>query len=220
MIKNGNGFGRMSMAAAVVSASPLLRRRVATPLLEAGYQVVEVNGPKKLMKSKRQRPYVICFFDVRGPGGRKAVAECFGSRPGERYVLVRDAWTLPGHRCSLPACGEFGRLSESFTPDEVIDWASRAATEERLAEGEQSLEELLFDRFRSFLHQLGPAPMQNLHDLVRERMERPLFKAVLEWTGGNQTRASDVLGLHRNTLRTRLKELGLAGNGNGAGKTR
>ncbi len=40
-------------------------------------------------------------------------------------------------------------------------------------------------------------------------LERPLLAHVLATTGGNQLRAARVLGLNRNTLRKRCRELGL-----------
>jgi two-component system nitrogen regulation response regulator GlnG len=40
-------------------------------------------------------------------------------------------------------------------------------------------------------------------------VERPLLAHVLASTGGNQLRAARLLGLNRNTLRKRCRELGL-----------
>ena len=40
-------------------------------------------------------------------------------------------------------------------------------------------------------------------------IERPLLAHVLATTGGNQLRAARLLGLNRNTLRKRCRELGL-----------
>jgi len=43
-----------------------------------------------------------------------------------------------------------------------------------------------------------------------ELLERPLLGHVLSMTGGNQLRAARLLGLNRNTLRKRCRELRLA----------
>lgn len=40
-------------------------------------------------------------------------------------------------------------------------------------------------------------------------VERPLIERALVLTGGNQLRAARLLGLNRNTLRKRCRELGL-----------
>ena len=42
-----------------------------------------------------------------------------------------------------------------------------------------------------------------------ESLEKPLLEMVLEETGGNRIKAANVLGINRNTLRTKLKELGV-----------
>ena len=52
-----------------------------------------------------------------------------------------------------------------------------------------------------------PAP--GLHARVSERFERPLIQTALAATRGNQIRAAEVLGLNRNTLRKRIRDLGL-----------
>ena len=49
-----------------------------------------------------------------------------------------------------------------------------------------------------------------LHREVLTLLERPLIAHVLAVTGGNQLRAARLLGLNRNPLRKRCRELGLA----------
>jgi Fis family transcriptional regulator len=54
----------------------------------------------------------------------------------------------------------------------------------------------------------GHKPNQ-LYDLVIREVEEPLFRAVLDYSEGNQSRAADILGINRGTLRKKLKEYGL-----------
>lgn len=45
----------------------------------------------------------------------------------------------------------------------------------------------------------------NLHQLILEMIEAPLFRTVMEMTRYNQSKAARVLGVSRGTLRTKLK---------------
>jgi len=49
----------------------------------------------------------------------------------------------------------------------------------------------------------------NLYDLFIEQVEIPLFEVVMNNADGNITKASDMLGMNRGTLRTRLRKYGL-----------
>jgi Fis family transcriptional regulator len=45
-----------------------------------------------------------------------------------------------------------------------------------------------------------------IYDMVLKSVERPMLEVVLERAGGNQTLASEMLGINRNTLRKKLVE--------------
>ena len=49
----------------------------------------------------------------------------------------------------------------------------------------------------------------DLYDLVLGEVEEPLFKAVMDYTGGNQSQAAGILGINRGTLRKKLKTYSL-----------
>ncbi len=62
-----------------------------------------------------------------------------------------------------------------------------------------------------FAHLDGQAPV-GLYDFVMAEVERPLLKAVMHQVAGNQSRAAEMLGLNRGTLRKKLKQHGLLEN--------
>jgi two-component system, NtrC family, nitrogen regulation response regulator GlnG len=63
-------------------------------------------------------------------------------------------------------------------------------------------ENYLAEYFASFGSGLPPA---GLYDRVLAEIEPPLLRACLAATNGNQLRAADLLGINRNTLRTKLR---------------
>lgn len=50
----------------------------------------------------------------------------------------------------------------------------------------------------------GEDPSCAVYDMVINCVEKPLIETVLRHAGGNQTRAAELLGLNRNTLRKKI----------------
>ena len=63
--------------------------------------------------------------------------------------------------------------------------------------------------FEEYRTQLNGHKTGGLYDLVMREVEEPLFRVVLKPAAGNQTRAADILGINRATLRRKLREFGL-----------
>lgn len=61
----------------------------------------------------------------------------------------------------------------------------------------------------AYLSSLDGDRPARLYDLVLREVEEPLFRTVLDYASGNQSRAADILGINRGTLRKKLRELGL-----------
>lgn len=59
-----------------------------------------------------------------------------------------------------------------------------------------------------FLH-LDGQPTNELYQLVLSEVEVPLLEAVLAYTRNNQSKAAEMLGLNRGTLRKKLKQYNL-----------
>ncbi|OGT01802.1 MAG: Fis family transcriptional regulator [Gallionellales bacterium RIFCSPLOWO2_02_58_13] len=50
----------------------------------------------------------------------------------------------------------------------------------------------------------GEEPCCSMYDMVMDCVEKPLLEMVLEHACGNQSRASEMLGINRNTLRKKM----------------
>lgn len=55
----------------------------------------------------------------------------------------------------------------------------------------------------------GEEPLCAVYDMVMDCVEKPLLETVLHHAGGNQTRAAELLGLNRNTLRKKIQQHGI-----------
>ena len=72
----------------------------------------------------------------------------------------------------------------------------------------------------TLVREMATSENGKLYRSIMARVELPLLRQALELAGGNQLKAARLLGINRNTLRKRLRLLGLLqaprGN-NGAG---
>ena len=71
----------------------------------------------------------------------------------------------------------------------------------------QTVEQQLATYFSA--HEGGDLPASGLYQRVLKEVERPLITLTLQATRGNQIRAAEVLGLNRNTLRKKIRELNI-----------
>jgi len=64
----------------------------------------------------------------------------------------------------------------------------------------------------NFLDSVKPIPNANGGELYKSsvmEMEKDLISSVLARTDGNQLKAAKILGINRNTLRSKIKKLGI-----------
>ncbi|HET6184079.1 MAG TPA: nitrogen regulation protein NR(I) [Acetobacteraceae bacterium] len=128
--------------------------------------------------------------------------------------LKRHSW--PGNVRELE---NLMRRLAALCPDETI---TGATLDPELAEfetppaqpaasagaGQEPLAQSVERHIRAFLaaHEGGPGP-SDMYDRVIAEVERPLIRMTLAATRGNQIRAAAMLGLNRNTLRKKIRDL-------------
>jgi two-component system nitrogen regulation response regulator GlnG len=100
---------------------------------------------------------------------------------------------------SIPAAAIAGELSE---PARIL-----AAEEQEEAQSLGAAVEQFLTRY--FLSHGDRLPPPGIHDRILQEVERPLISICLAATRGNQIRAAQLLGLNRNTLRKKIRDLGL-----------
>ena len=73
------------------------------------------------------------------------------------------------------------------------------------------LRDLTEEALQSYFTELNGHRPGDLYELVLGEIETPLFKTVLDYTGGNQSVAAEILGINRATLRKKLRQYAATG---------
>lgn len=96
-----------------------------------------------------------------------------------------------------------------ITADMVLqEFSKDLPSEEKTLAGQDRFDKQLEDVCRRLLGQSSNAAGESTaYTTALAWVERPLIIEALRLTGGNRAKAADLLGIHRNTLRTRLKTL-------------
>ena len=62
---------------------------------------------------------------------------------------------------------------------------------------------------RQYFKDLDGEKASGIYEMVVKAVEKPMLEVVMLQAQGNQTRAAELLGLNRNTLRKKLKQHGV-----------
>ncbi len=57
---------------------------------------------------------------------------------------------------------------------------------------------------KNYFQHLNGYSASGLYQMVLSEVEPPLLETVMDYAGGNQTRAAEILGISRSTLRKKL----------------
>lgn len=93
-------------------------------------------------------------------------------------------------------------VSSLHTSHEVSHLAPRERRQQPLRASVQSALELFF-------RDLDGHDAEGVYDMVIGQVEQAMLESIMQHTRSNQTRAAEVLGINRSTLRKKLKQHGL-----------
>ena len=147
---------------------------------------------------------------------RQTAREGLGSKSIDQAAierLKRHAW--PGNVRELENLVR--RLAALYSQDaiglDIVDSELSEVMPQRLEDSEndaktlsEMIERYLATYFGGFGRELPPP---GLYDRIIRQVEAPLLTAALAATRGNQIKAAELLGLNRNTLRKKMRELGI-----------
>jgi Fis family transcriptional regulator len=75
-----------------------------------------------------------------------------------------------------------------------------------MTEPRQTLRACVSNVLNEYFAQVDPELITGLYDMVLSEVEAPLLEAVMQKARSNQSRAAQMLGVNRGTLRKKLKQ--------------
>ncbi|KKN89919.1 hypothetical protein LCGC14_0232960 [marine sediment metagenome] len=97
-----------------------------------------------------------------------------------------------------------GTLAVDETTEPAMDYVSDDAMQR-----DKTLRDSVEQALQNYFKHLDGQDVTDVYNMVLAEVEAPLLESVMDYVKGNQTRASEVLGLNRGTLRKKLKQYGL-----------
>lgn len=196
----------------------ILEKGQMAAVLEGG-QSIWIHEGKARSAPKRQSTSFLCApVKVQG-----AIVGILGVDRfyGEPVPITEDFYVL-GEVCAL--------ISEAMLLRETVAAENRALLEENLSFRKEletlgrsvpkarrriSLTEILEERLARMIAEMKVDPRSNgrLYDDVMVVVEKTLLKSALEKTKHVQLKTARFLGINRNTLRRKMKELGITAKG-------
>jgi Fis family transcriptional regulator, factor for inversion stimulation protein len=73
----------------------------------------------------------------------------------------------------------------------------------------QTIDDAVTRSLEKYFKDLEGTSPKSIYDMVITAVERPMLEVVMKQAHGNQLRASEMLGINRNTLRKKLGSHGL-----------
>jgi len=68
------------------------------------------------------------------------------------------------------------------------------------------LSEFVSQVMKDYFKKIDGYPIDNVYNLVIGEVEKPLIEETIKYCKGNQSKASELLGLSRGTLRKKMKQ--------------
>lgn len=100
--------------------------------------------------------------------------------------------------------------ADPLISDRNTDFASQVpAVKDYISPQDQSLRDCVERAVSNYFEHLEGHDVTDVYEMVLAEVEAPLLEVVMKNTRHNQTKAAEVLGLNRGTLRKKLKQYGL-----------
>jgi len=72
------------------------------------------------------------------------------------------------------------------------------------------LREVARQEMRKYFDKIDGYPIDKVYNLVIGEVEKPLIEETIKYCKGNQSKAAELLGISRGTLRKKIKQYGIS----------
>jgi DNA-binding NtrC family response regulator len=178
--------------------------------LAAQLRVIHIRLPPLRERREDIRPLAEAFVRTSSPGARKQLSE-------EAMALLEN-WPWPGNVRQLRQTIQQASVHSRGVVIGLEDLPLRDPGSEALTAGNLTSQQLA-EATRAWLmahdvryesdHATSTPSSEFLHDQFLAIAERALIQAMLEQCGGNRAAVASRLGMHRTTLRQKMKRYGL-----------
>jgi len=186
-----------------IEVPPLRERREDVPLLVAHFLERAARPGKGARAPAMSAGAMKLLSGAPWPGNVRELRNAIE----HAVALARGGTILPEH---LPPHLAEGAAAPGATPGAAADSPLAAAVR-------RALRARLAERAAADTGAGAGAGAPGLHAALLAEIERPMIEEVLRFVGGNQVKASRLLGIHRTTLRKKIEEYGLGAGGQGSG---
>lgn len=93
--------------------------------------------------------------------------------------------------------------------DTVLAPLDEATQEQSSRTTQNTLRDSVKETMDAYLKQLDGHSAGQLYNMFLQEVETPLLETVMAYVRGNQSKAAELLGINRGTLRKKLKMYGL-----------
>ena len=151
-----------------------------------------------LIKSHSKNGHPLIIIDTEGDWDREIkVLQKLRGEGQEFYAIIASTPLL---KKTMRQIRETGLSLHSKS-------APRDAPFEKANGHEPNLGELVEKKLAHFVGKIKNCEVKNLYSLLIQEFEKPLISLALKETNGNQIQAAQLLGMNRNTLRKKIKDL-------------
>jgi DNA-binding protein Fis len=185
----------------VVHENDLIRSQLEQSLAYNG-SVVSISTAARGKKRLGKQPFGFVVIEG-GEAGYKNLQRLYRlkGKVKNATLLVAPPSLLENHQENLRALSVAALASANGRrPEKTVSNPSE----------EICLKDFVERKLRDFVKNMKVSGVRNLYSILLAEVERPLISYILKETNNNQVQAARLLGMNRNTLRKKIKELKIA----------